>query len=100
MQIQTKQTTTKVTINTNACGLKVPTLLHDGKTMFYWTTKMDLAFKKCMNALMAQDFILACPNHNKPFHIYTDASSHQLGAHIVQMTNLWPYGPTYLNVSN
>ncbi len=60
-----------------------PLSSESGKKTFCWTPDMDLAFK-CMKALMAQDYLLACPNHNKPFHIYTDASSYQMGACIVQ----------------
>ncbi len=37
-----------------------------------------------MKALMAQDCLLAYPDHNNPFHIYTDASSYQMGKYIVQ----------------
>ncbi len=44
---------------------------------------MDLTFKR-MKALMAHDCLLAYPKPNKPFHIYTDASSYQMGAYIVQ----------------
>ncbi len=54
-----------------------------GKKTFCWTPKMYLAFKQ-MKALMAQDCRLANPNYNKLFHIYTDHSSYQMGAYIVQ----------------
>ncbi len=44
---------------------------------------MDLAFKS-MEALMVCNCLLVYPNHNKPFYIYTDTSSYQMGAYIVQ----------------
>ncbi len=49
---------------------------------------MDLALKGT-KALMAHDCLLtypnlAYPNHNKLFHIYSDVSSYQMGAYIVQ----------------
>ncbi len=52
-----------------------------GKKTFCWTPEMDLAFKH-MKVLMAR--LLTYPNHNKPFHISTNASSYQMGAFIVQ----------------
>ncbi len=54
-----------------------------GKKIFCWNPDMNLAFKR-MKALMAQDCLLAYQNHNKPLHIYTDASSYWIGAYIVQ----------------
>ncbi len=60
-----------------------PLSSESGKKTFRWTPEMDLAFKR-MKALMARDYLLAYPDHNKPFHIYTDVSSYQMGANIVQ----------------
>jgi hypothetical protein len=42
-----------------------------------WSPEMQKAFDQ-MKAYMAADVLCAYPNHNKPFHIYTDASYHNL----------------------
>ena len=44
---------------------------------------MQSAFDQ-MKAVIARDVILRYPDHNKPFHVYTDASNLQLGAVIMQ----------------
>ena len=48
-----------------------------------WTPACQQAFDQ-MKALLAKEAFLAYPDHNKPFHIYTDASDVQLGSVIFQ----------------
>jgi hypothetical protein len=54
-----------------------------GKDKFVWTNRHQQAFE-AMNALMAKDTLLAYPNHNLSFDIYTDASDYQLRTMIMQ----------------
>ena len=54
-----------------------------GKKIFRWTNKIDNTFKK-MKAILSADALIANPNHNKPFHMYTDASDYHMGAVIMQ----------------
>lgn len=53
------------------------------KGSFEWTPECQTAFNK-MKALIAAGTLLAYPNHNLPFFVYTDASSYQMGAAIAQ----------------
>ena len=57
-------------------------LLRTPKT-FRWNDQCATAFEQ-MKSLIASDALLAYPDHNKPFHIETDASDFQLGAIIKQ----------------
>ena len=50
---------------------------------FKWTDEMQDASTKT-KAVIAMDTMSVYPDHNKSFHIYTDASDHQLGAVIMQ----------------
>jgi hypothetical protein len=55
----------------------------DGKTKVKWTKEMNDAFDQ-IKAFLAKDAFLRYPDHNKSFHIYTDASDYQMGAAIMQ----------------
>jgi hypothetical protein len=54
-----------------------------GKKTLTWTAACQSSFEQ-VKALLAQEAFLQFPDHNKPFHIYTDASDFQLGSVILQ----------------
>ena len=37
-----------------------------------------------LKAILSVDALMAYPNHNKPFHVYKDASEYHMGADIMQ----------------
>ena len=53
------------------------------KKAWYWNATHQEAFDT-IKATIARDVVLAYPDFSKPFEIYTDASTRQLGAVIVQ----------------
>ena len=59
------------------------TALTSKNVPFKWTEVEQKAFDT-MKRIMARETLLAYPDFNKEFHIYTDASNIQLGAVIVQ----------------
>ena len=52
------------------------------KKRWHWDDMHQKAFEATKKA-MSKDILLAYPNYNMPFEVYTDASSRQLGAVIV-----------------
>ena len=50
---------------------------------FTWTPLMDKSFND-IKRIISQNVLLAYPDFNKPFEIYTDASDFQLGSVLIQ----------------
>ena len=66
------------------CGLsKTEKKAGKKKKAWYWNATHQEAFDT-IKATIARDVVLAYPDFSKPFEIYTDASTRQLGAVIVQ----------------
>ena len=53
------------------------------KKKFYWTALHQESFE-AIKKTIAREVMLAYPDYSKPFEIYTDASTRQLGAVITQ----------------
>jgi transposase InsO family protein len=54
-----------------------------GKKILNWTPQCQKTFDT-IKALLAGDAFIKYPDHNRPFHVYCDASDLQLGAVIMQ----------------
>jgi RNase H-like domain found in reverse transcriptase len=59
------------------------TSLSSSKVKFEWLPSHQQAFDK-IKKVIESELLLSYPDFEKPFHIYTDASDHQLGAVIMQ----------------
>jgi RNase H-like domain found in reverse transcriptase len=59
------------------------TSLTSSNVKFEWLTSHQQASDK-IKKVIETEVLLAYPDLDKPFHIYTDASDHQLGAVIMQ----------------
>jgi hypothetical protein len=59
------------------------TSLTSSKVEFEWHSSHQQAFDK-IKKVIGTEVLLCYPDFNKPFHLYTDASDHQLGAVIMQ----------------
>ena len=54
-----------------------------GAEKFIWTEEMQKAFE-AVKALICIEALTRCPDHNKKFEVYTDASDYQMGACVMQ----------------
>jgi transposase InsO family protein len=60
-----------------------PLTAQSGKKTLTWTPECERAFQAA-KAMVAEEVLLQYPDHNKPFHVYADASDLQLGSVIMQ----------------
>ena len=67
-----------------------------GKNKFEWNEKCQQAFDQ-MKFFLSTDVLLAYPNHNLPFEVYTDSSDYQMGAAILQQGRPVAYCSRKLN---
>ena len=67
-----------------------------GKAPFVWLPAHQRSFD-ALQAMIIQDTQLAFPDHNKPFHIYTDSSDYQLGSVVMQDNRPLAYYSRKLN---
>eukprot|EP00957_Ditylum_brightwellii_P068990 5236009-Ditylum_brightwellii.AAC.1 len=54
-----------------------------GKNTFVWEKRHQQVFEE-MKLVMVPEALMAYPNHNVPYNIFTNASDYQFGAVLVQ----------------
>jgi hypothetical protein len=59
------------------------TTITSTKVKFEWHSSHQQAFDK-IKKVIGTEVLLCYPDFNKPFHLYTDASDHQLGVVIMK----------------
>jgi hypothetical protein len=69
-----------------------------GKKKLDWTPACQKAFDET-KAMLAKNVLIQYPDHNKPFHVYCDASDRQLGASIFQNNKPVAYYSRKLNAA-
>lgn len=69
-----------------------------GNYLFEWNDKCQCAFDE-MKAMIVHDALCAFPNHNLPFHLYTDKSDYQMGTVIIQEGHPVVYWSQKLNAA-
>jgi RNase H-like domain found in reverse transcriptase len=68
-----------------------------GATHFHWEQQHQAAFKQMKKLLATDAMLVAYPDHNLPFDIYTNASDFQLGSVVMQNKCLVAYYTCKLN---
>jgi hypothetical protein len=66
--------------------LLAPLTSQSGNRKLKWNAECQSAFDQ-VKALLAQETLLQYPDHNKPFHIYTDARSNGVRSHATEKTS-------------
>jgi RNase H-like domain found in reverse transcriptase len=74
------------------------TSLTSSKVKFEWLPSHQQAFDK-IRKVIETEVLLAYPDFDTPFHIYTDTSDHQLGAVIIQDNKTIPFYSRKLNTA-
>jgi hypothetical protein len=76
------------------------TILTSSKVKLEWHSSHQQAFEKTKKVIGTEIKVLLCyPDFNKPFHLYSGASDHQLGAVIMRDKNPIAFYSRKLNIA-